>query len=69
MEMDQNDRIIYPELPKIRIKKSGISEVICVQIHTKSSGPRHFIRNGGRSGLTEVYCISDTSYGYRSKYH
>ena len=51
MEMDRNDRIIYPELPKIRIKKSRLSEVICVQIHTKSSGPRHFIRNLRRSGL------------------
>ena len=53
MEMDHNNRIIYPELPKIWIKKSGLSEVICVQLRTKSSGPWHFIRNWLRSGLNE----------------
>ena len=45
MEMNQNDRIIYSELPKIRIKKSGLFEVVYTYIKNHSN---HGILSGIR---------------------
>ena len=57
MEMDHNDRIIYPELPKIRIIRGYLCKNTYKIIRTTA-----FIQNRRRtglseSGLTEVYCI------------